>query len=69
MFVSFVHASDIVDVDHATAICVHLVKGFHNDGFTVSIHGTADSAKEFVVLDEATAIIINVSKECLDFTL
>ena len=69
VFVGRVDATDVVDVNHTTAICVHLGEGTHNDGFTVGVHGATDCAKELVVLNETTAVKVEVSEEDLDLTL
>ena len=58
-----VHAADIVDVDHATAVGVHLVKSFHNDGFTVSNHGATDS---LILIKGKVAVAIEMFNKYLD---
>ena len=64
-----VDATNIVDVDHARAISVHLIESLHNDSFTGRVHGTADGAEELVVLNETGAIDVKMSEERLSFTL
>jgi len=69
MLISSVDTADIVDIDHATAIFIHLVESFHNNSFTGLVHGSTDGAEELVVLKETTAIVIHVCEESLDLTL
>ena len=69
MLVSAVDATDVVNVDHAGAVLVHLAEGAHSDRLSVGGHGSTDGAEELVVLDETTAVEIEVSEEDLDFTL
>ena len=69
MFVCCINATDVVDVNHTTAVSVHLGKGTHDDSFTIGIHGATDGSKELVILNQATAVVVDESKELLDFTL
>ena len=69
MLVGGVDSADIVDVDHTTAIRVHLVEGSHDNSLTGSAHGSTDGAEEFVVLDQTATIEVHMGEEGLDFTL
>ena len=69
MLVSTVDTADVIDIDHAGAIRVHLVEGAKGDGLSASGHWTADGAQEFVILDETATIEVEMSEKDLDLTL
>ena len=69
MLVGLVDTTDVVDIDHATAVSVHLVESFHDNSLTGLVHGSTDGAEELVVLKETTAIVIHVCEKDLNLTL
>ena len=69
VLVGLVDTSDVVDVDHATAIRVHLVEGSHDDSLAGSVHGATDGAQELIVLNQTTSVEVKVVEQGLDLTL
>jgi hypothetical protein len=59
---------DIVDVDPAVAILVELFVSLEDDLLAILAHGTADAADEFVEVDEARVVDIEVGEQLLHLT-
>ena len=69
VLVGGVDTADIVDIDHARAIGIHLGESAHCDSLATGRHRSTNGAKELVVLDQTRTVEIEVSEKRLDFTL
>jgi hypothetical protein len=55
-----VDSFDIIDVNPAIAIAIKLVKGLGDQLLAASIHRSSHSTNEFIIIDSATAVIVEV---------
>mmetsp|Transcript_102553 Transcript_102553/g.141818 ORF Transcript_102553/g.141818 Transcript_102553/m.141818 type:complete len:335 (-) Transcript_102553:40-1044(-) len=60
---------NIIVIKVAIAILVHDSKSFLNESLSISVHGSTNIAKEFIVLNKTRVIIVHIVKERLDLTL
>jgi len=65
VLVGIVDTADVVDVEHAGTVFVHLSESLKHNLLTGRVHGSTDRGKEFVVINEAGSVVVHVVKENL----
>lgn len=65
MLLGVVNTLNIVDVNPAVSILVELLVSLHDNIYAVLVHRTTDAADEFIEVDEAGVVGVEVGEELL----
>ena len=58
VLLSIIICAHVIDVDEPGSIGVQLVESLGNNSLSAGVHGSTDSAKEFVVVDLASSVVV-----------
>ena len=64
-----VDSTEIVNVNISITVFIHNVESFGDVRFTVLTEGSADCAKELVVVNQSVSIVVENAEERSDLTL
>jgi len=63
-----VDALDVIDVNVAVAVLVHLSEATHNDSLSCGVHGAADGTDKLIVFNEPAVVEIEGTEKSSDLT-
>jgi hypothetical protein len=69
VLLSTVDSLDVVDVDPAVAITIKFVEGLSDELLSLCGKGSSDTSQELIVVESATAIVIEVGEKSTNFSV